>query len=346
MDSELRASLRRLPKAELHLHLEGSVTPELLLEMSLRQGAPYGLRTLADCEEVYLYDNFPGFLNAIKIASLHLQSPDDYGRVVTNLAHHLASQGVVYAEVFVSIGILHWKKMPVQPVWHAIEAARMAAEARTGVKMAWIFDAVRQFGAGHLERVVDEAILRMSSGPVVGIGIGGDEIAGPASWFVQGYRRARQAGLHLTAHAGETDGPASVWSALRDLDCERIGHGLRAIEDPQLVQYLASSEIFLDICPSSNHFTRCVAEIGEHPAHKYYDSSVRFSISSDDPAVFRTSVLREFEILHDALGFSADELIELVRNSFRGSFLPEADKARWLKRVEAELRPVSPRPLV
>jgi len=335
MDSALREKLRRAPKAELHLHLEGSLRPEAVLELSRRHGFPHGLRSLEECRELYRFSDFPGFIQAIKTASQHLIDPEDYWIAVMDLARQLKSQGVVYAEVFLSIGILHWKKTEVDPVWRAVEVARQQAEREFGVRLAWIFDAVRQFAKEHVDRVVDEAIRLQSSGPVVAIGIGGDEKGGPAEWFVEPYRRAREAGLHATVHAGESCGPESVRAAIEHLGAERIGHGLHAGEDPALMQLLAEKQIFLDICPTSNEKTGCLASARQHPARAYFDQGVPLVIGSDDPGIFSVSLLDEYELFHDHLGFSFDELLELARNSFRGSFLTEAEKRRWVRKAES-----------
>lgn len=334
MDTELRERLRRVPKAELHVHLEGSLRPEALLELSRRHDFPHGLRTLEECRALYAFSDFPGFIHAIKTASQHLIDPEDYWIAVHDLARQLKAQGVVYAEVFLSVGILHWKKTEIDPVWRAVEVARQQAEREFGVRLAWIFDAVRQFGREHVERVVDEAIRLKSSGPVVAIGIGGDEKGGPAEWFVNAYQRARAAGLHLTVHAGETCGPESVRSAVELLAAERVGHGLRAIEDADLLRLLAERGIFLDICPTSNEKTGCLPSARQHPARALFEAGVPLVIGSDDPGIFSVELLDEYALFHDHLGFSFDDLIELVENSFRGSFLPDIDKQRWLAEVE------------
>lgn len=333
MDSALRERLRQVPKAELHLHLEGSLRPQALLELSRRHGYPQGLRTLEECHALYRFTDFAGFIQAFKTVSQHLADPEDYWIAVMDLARQLRDQGVVYAEVFFSVGILHWKQTEVDPIWRAIEVARQQAEREFGVRLTWIIDAVRQFGVEHVERVVDEAIRLHESGPAVAIGIGGDEKGGPAELFAKPYRRAREAGLHASVHAGETCGAESVRAAIEHLGAERIGHGLHAGDDPALLHLLAERGIPLEICPTSNEKTGCLPSARQHPARRYFEQGVPLVVGSDDPGIFSVSLLDEYELLHDHLSFNFDELLELARNSFRTAFLSETEKAGWVARV-------------
>ncbi len=338
MDRDLRRRLRLLPKAELHLHLEGVLNPADLLALSQRHDFPFGLRDLAACRRLYTFSDFPGFIQAIKTASQHLIAPEDYAWAVEQMARRLAAQGIVYAEVFVSIGILHWKRMAVAPVWEAIEAARRQAEARHGLRLAWIFDAVRQFGAEAAGRVLDEAILRRASGPVVAIGIGGDEIGGPAEWFAGVYTRARAAGIGGTAHAGETAGPESVRAALDQLQVRRIGHGLAAAQDANLLARLAAADVYLDICTISNQKTRCWLPSTAHPVQIFDSSSTKWSPGSDDPGIFGSSLLKEIYNCHDNLALPWPSLRRALRNGFRGSFLAAAERDVYLERFDAAWR--------
>ncbi|HXE30549.1 MAG TPA: hypothetical protein VN515_01980, partial [Terriglobales bacterium] len=229
------------------------------------------------------------------------------------------------AEVFLSIGILFWRGVPVEPYWEAVETARAAAELETGVRLRWIFDAVRQFGVDHVDRVVQWAAQNADAPAALGIGIGGDEAGGPASWFAASFARARDAGLRLTVHAGETCGPDSVWAAIA-IGAERIGHGLRAFEDPALVETLAARGISLDICPTSNLRTGAWRLDRPYPALQYREAGVRCAIGTDDPGIFECDLLGEYEFLHHSGGFSGEDLESLARNSFKCSFLSEAER--------------------
>ncbi|HUX66649.1 MAG TPA: adenosine deaminase [Terriglobales bacterium] len=326
MDASEREQLRRLPKAELHLHLEGSLRPATLWTLAQRHGLPFGLADLAACQRLYQFSDFAGFIHAIKTASQLLRDPADYAAAVTDLLHQLRGQGVVYTEVFLSIGILLWRQVPIEPYWEAVEAARLAAEASTGVRLRWIFDAVRQFGAERFEQVVAWGEKLQSSGSVLAIGIGGDERQRATAEFAPGYARARAAGLRTTIHAGETCGPQSIREALTLLRPDRIGHGLRAFEDPELVEALAQQQVALDVCPTSNLKTGVWPTDRRHPALDYYNRGVKLSISTDDPGIFGCSLLDEYAYLRGPGGFSAAALRQVVQNSFACSLLPGSER--------------------
>ncbi|MHB8734494.1 MAG: adenosine deaminase [Terriglobales bacterium] len=344
MDPQLRHRLQRLPKAELHLHLEGTIQAATLWQLSRRYDFPFGLRDQEACEAVYCFEDFTGFLQAFKMVSQHLRTPQDYALAVRAMARDLAAQGVVYAEVFLSLGILNWKQMPVAPVWQAVQEASVQARLETGVQLGWLFDAVRQFGAGAAERVLSDCLLRKSDESVLGVGLGGDEAAGPAPWFRDVYREAKRAGLRRTVHAGESCGPDSIWSAINDLDAERIGHGLRAIEDSRLLEHLSRHGVYLDVCPTSNVKTGCIAAIADHPILQFFERGVPFAISTDDPAFFRVTLMQELETLHDVFGFTEPDLVTLLHQSFSGSFLPEADKQAWQRRLSSMASAPGPTP--
>src|SRR5712671_5260868 len=223
MPSEPSSFIRTLPKAELHLHLEGSIEPSTLLE--LRQRHRMEGASLAEVEQLDNYVDFPGFLTAFKDVTGHLRTPDDYELITYHLMENLKSQNVLHAEVFVSVGVCLWRKQDFTAIFEGLERGRERGEKDFGISLLWIFDAVRQFGAEKAQSVLDLAI-QFRDRNVVAFGIGGDERAGPPEWFAAAYARGAEHGLHLTAHAGENAGAESIWGAL-NLKAERIGHGLR-----------------------------------------------------------------------------------------------------------------------
>jgi adenosine deaminase/aminodeoxyfutalosine deaminase len=310
------------PKAELHLHLEGTVEPETLRELA-------GEWTVAEIVRRYQYEDFRGFLDAFKWVTQHLRTPEDYALVTRRLLEKLAAQNVRYAEIYFSAGICRWKKMPVEPIYEAIEAARREAEPRLGIRARWIFDAVRQFGPEEAEEVVRLAVKYREHG-AVGIGIGGDEAQGPPEMFRRAYDMARTEGLRLTVHAGETTGPASIWGALRELGAERIGHGVTAVQDPELMAYLKEHQIPVEVNVTSNYCTGAVAAVAEHPVRRMFEAGLSLVINSDDPAMFHTSINAEYARLVERHGFSEAEVRELARNSFQAAFLSDAEKAEYL----------------
>ena len=296
-----------LPKAELHLHLEGAVEPETMLELDPSL-------TIEEVRRRYEYGDFLGFLRSFKWVVDHLNTPDDYALVTRRLLEGLSAQNVTYAEIIFSAGVVIWRNMQVGPIYDAVRREA----ARSPVRVWWLFDAVRQFGVEHVQRVAELAAERVDAG-VIGFGIGGDEDRGPAALFRDSFGFARKKGLRLTAHAGETGGPESVWSAL-EIGAERIGHGIRAIEDPALVRRLRDRDIPLEISISSNISTGAVRSLHEHPVRRLYDAGVPIVLNTDDPSMFHTTLVREYEIAQREFGFSEAELRGLAANSFRYGF--------------------------
>jgi aminodeoxyfutalosine deaminase len=329
--------LRHLPKVELHLHLEGTIEPETLVELSRRHDT-HPL-TLAGARKLYTYENFLGFLMAFKAVTERLRGPDDYELITYNMVRALAAQGVVHAEVYVSFGIIYfWKKTEVEPFVEAIERGRIRGEREFGTTLLWIIDAVRNFGVEEAVRVFRKAAeLRTQYPSIVAIGIGGDEARGPASLFREIYAESKAAGLRLTAHAGESggpvDGPASIWAAL-NIGAERIGHGLAAQHDPELMCLLAERQIPIELNVTSNIRTGCCPSFADHPIRAYFDSGLMITINSDDPPMFGSNLLGEYILAAEEFGFTRDQLRELAANAVEASFLPPTRKLDLLRKVE------------
>jgi aminodeoxyfutalosine deaminase len=329
--------LRNLPKVELHLHLEGSTDAETLVALSQRHDATP--LTLADARALYTYKDFLGFMDSYKAMSSRLRTPEDYELITYNMVRSLAAQGIVHAEVYISFGILYyWHKVEVEPYMEAIERARLRAEAETGTTLYWLIDAVRHFGADEAARVFRKAAeLRALYPSIIGIGIGGDEARGPASLFRESYAEAKAAGLRLTAHAGETggpiDGPASIWAAL-NIGAERIGHGLAAEFDDELMQVLVERQVPIEINVTSNIRTGCCPSFNEHPVRRYFDSGIMVTLNSDDPPMFGANLLDEYILAHTRYDFTLDQLRELAANAVEASFLPPHRKLSLLAQIE------------
>src|SRR5271168_4969323 len=324
-----RAWLRRLPKAELHLHLEGTVSPETLVELSRRSAPETSPLTKKEAETLYQYADFSGFMLAFKAVTARLRTPEDYELITYRMMAQLAAQGVVHAEVYVSVGVVYyWRKAE-------FEADRARGERDFGVSVYWIFDAVRHFGAEEAARVFSKAAeLRNEFPSIIGIGIGGDERRTGAEPFRELYAEARDAGLRLTAHAGETVGPESIWAAL-NIGAERIGHGLTAIEDPELMEVLAERQVPIEIGISSNLRSGCCVPTSLHPVRSYFDAGLMITLNSDDPAMFESDLEGEYMMAQREFGFSAEHLRELAANSFEASFLPPEEKVKNLHRIDA-----------
>ncbi len=246
---------------------------------------------------------------------------------------HLKAENVLHAEVYVSVGVCLWRKQDFNAIFEGLERGRERGEKDFGVSLLWIFDAVRQFGPGAAHEVFELA-AKYRDRNVVGIGIGGDEQKAPPELFREQYAYAATQGLRLTAHAGENAGPESIWGAL-NLGAERIGHGLTAARDPELIEELAQRQVPLEICLTSNLRTGCCLQLHDHPVRGYFDQGLMLTLNSDDPAMFGTSLTREFELAQSEFGFTDEHLRELARNSFEASFLPAEKKLQFLNFLDS-----------
>jgi aminodeoxyfutalosine deaminase len=296
-----------LEKAELHLHLEGSIEPETLLELSPDS-------SIDELRARYDYTDFPGFLQAYKWVTGLIRTPQDYALITRRLLESLAAQNVRYLELNLSAGVILWRS---QSLPHIYEAVRSAA-AESAIEVNWIFDAVRQLGHDAAMRVAEFAAERVRDG-VVGFGVGGDETRVHAQEFANVFTFAKRAGLHLAPHAGETSDAQNVWDVV-NLGAERIGHGIRAIEDPVLLRHLRDHDIPLEISITSNLATGAVASLDAHPVRRLFDAGVPIVLNSDDPAMFHTTLTNEYRLAASHFGFSNPEIEGLARNGFRYRF--------------------------
>ena len=325
------AFLRTLPKAELHLHLEGAVEPRTLIELRRRHAMPDA--DLASCEALYKYADFQAFLMAFKAVTEHLRTPDDYELITYRLMEQLHAENVLHAEVFVSVGVCLWRSQDFAALFEGMERGRERGTRDFGVSLLWIFDAVRQFGAEPAQRVAELAVQYCDRN-VIGFGIGGDESRGAPELFREVYAFAADHGLHRTAHGGETTPPESIWGAL-NLGAERIGHGLTAAQDPELLEELAQRQVPVEICITSNILTGACPRLEDHPVRRYFDQGLMLTLNTDDPAMFRTSLNREYAIAQKTFGFTEEQLRELARNSFEASFLDAERKVKMLDFFDA-----------
>jgi len=293
--------------AELHLHLEGSVEPETLMEID-----PW--LTREEIAAATSYSDFEGFIRSYIWVNRRLTKPSHYGIAARRLFERLHSEHVRYAEVTLSAGMMLWKGQDFAAIFEAVQSEALCAE----VEIRWIADAVRQFGAEAARPVFDLAAGRVHEG-VVAIGLGGFESGAPARDFAELFERARDRGLHTVCHAGETTNAQNVWDALA-IGAERIGHGIRAIEDPKLMEHLREKNIPLEICISSNVRTGAVKSLREHPVRRLFDAGVPVVLGTDDPALFGCTLAGEFEIARREFGFSEEELGRVAENAFRFAF--------------------------
>jgi adenosine deaminase len=316
-----------LPKAELHLHLEGSIQPATVCELTARHGV---VMTEEEVRQRYAYRDFPGFIEAFKWVTSFLRDPQDYALIASDLAEHLLTQHVAYTEVTLSIGVMLLRKQRPEANFEALLRATEPFESR-GLRFRWVFDAARQFGADAAMQVVQSA-KRCNSRAIVAFGIGGDELSIPTKEFRPIYDRAGEIGLHRLMHAGEVGGPEKIREAIEILGVERIGHGIAAIHDPELMDLLAERKIPLEICPASNMKTAALARqlrrenvtMEDHPLPKLLRHRIPIVLSTDDPAMFHTTLNEEYANAA-RMGLREDELNRVVEMGFQYAFLPAGE---------------------
>jgi len=293
-----------LAKAELHLHLEGSIEAETLREIDPSvSGQEFEARTRGG--------SFDEFLKGYIWVTQRLQTPEHYAIATRRLLESLVQQHVRYAEITLSAGVVLWKGQDLGAVYDAVWRESQNSPVRT----FWILDAVRQFGVDPARPVAEFAVAQRGNG-VVAFGVGGDEVRGPAAWFRDIFQYARDGGLRLVCHAGETAGPESIWAAL-EIGAERIGHGTSAVQDAALLAALRDRNIPLEVCMSSNVCTGVVPSLDRHPVKQAYEAGVPITLNTDDPAFFRTNLTREYELAEKLFGLPAEEM---AANSFRYAF--------------------------
>lgn len=340
MTAGMRDFINSLPKAELHLHLEGTIEPSTLVELSKRVD-PEPL-TLTEAQAIYHYDDFAGFLEAFSTVSTRLTGPEEYALVTRRMIEQLAAQGVVHAEVYFSVGELFRAKQSTPDTdeslftetMDAIEKARIEGEEEHGVSIYWITDSTRHEGVCEAVRVFHLAAKFREKYPsIVGIGLGGDERIHASEPFRALFAQAAEVGLRLTNHAGENTPATFIWEAL-SVGSERLGHVCSAINDPALLNELRTRQIPLELNPTSNIRLGNCKSFQEHPLRKLFDLGLLVTLNSDDPGFFGSNVENEYYLAHTELQFTRDELKRLAVNSFNASFLPSDVKMKWINIIQ------------
>jgi aminodeoxyfutalosine deaminase len=319
---ELIGFIDALPKAELHVHLEGSIAPSTLLALARSQPDSTLPRSEEGLRELYRFRDFTHFLETYLLICRHLRSAEDFALITRELGASLAAQNVRYAEVTVTpMGHVRRGVAP-EALFEGIEQGRAEVEAEHGVRLRWCTDID---GRGGPELAVEtvELVLRHRPDGLVSLGLGGEEV--PRAQFARAFDIARDAGLHSVPHAGEAAGPRSVWDAIDRLGAERIGHGIRCLEDPELVAELRRRHIPLEVCPTSNVCTGVVAGLAAHPLPRLIEEGLVVTLNSDDPPMFGTSLRDEYIAVARTLGLSGSTLRDLVRNAVSAAFLPQAE---------------------
>ena len=320
----LTTYIAAMPKVELHVHLEGSVRPETLLELARRHGMPLPAQTVAGLREWYTFTDFGHFIQVYRLLSACIRTTDDIELVAREFLAGQAAQNVRYSEVTYT-AYTHYaqKGLPFADQLAALNRARAWAVRELGVDMGLIVDIDRSMPAEDSLLVADWAIGAAGDG-VVALGLGGPEVGPPPEKHRAAFARARAAGLPSVPHAGETEGPASVWGALRALGAVRIGHGVRCLEDPALVAELRDRQIPLEVCPSSNVCLGVAPSMAEHPLPRLLDAGLYVTLNSDDPPMFNTTLTGEYQAAAETFGMGAAALDRLALNGLHAALLPPA----------------------
>jgi adenosine deaminase len=333
---ELLDFARRIPKVELHVHLEGSICPSTLLKLAERNGIHLPAQDEAGLQTFYQFRDFSHFIQVYMMVTGCLRTVDDYRLAAYEFGLDCDRQNIRYAEVTFSILTnTRLTGLPWQEILAGLNAGREQARAEFGVDWRWVFDIVRDLPA--TQKDVLEISLAARDQGVVALGLGGNERGFPANLFVDTFERALEAGLPRVPHAGENEGPASVRGALDLLHADRIGHGVRCIEDPTLVDLLRERQIPLEICPTSNIRLGVYADYASHPLRRLWDAGLPITVNSDDPPMFGTDLAREFEILVKYFQFTADELARVSLNGVYFSFLPRGEKEHLAEKFRQEI---------
>ncbi len=321
-----------MPKAELHLHLEGAIPVPALWELIERHGGDESIKTAEQLVDFYTYRDFAHFMETWVWMNRFLRTYDDFEFAAEAVARHLADQRILYVEAFFSPSDFRHHGLRPQGL---AEAIRAGLNRVRDVEVALIVDLVRDRGPEGTAATLAAVSEVAAATGIIGIGIGGYEAHHPPELFADVYRQAREAGFHLTAHAGEAAGPESVWGAIRSLGVERIGHGVRSVEDPALVDFLVEHRIPLEVCPTSNIRTGVVESWEEHPAKVLIEAGALVTINTDDPAMFHSSLAGEFRLLDEIFGLPEETIRALSLAPVEASWAPPVTKQRLRKLINA-----------
>lgn len=335
--------VRQMPKAELHVHLEGSIEPETVLTLAKRHQMLDSLptNTLEGLRKWFTFTDFPHFVEIYMTLCGLLRTPDDFATIVYASGRDMAEQNIRYRELTVTPYThtnLQDKGLKIDDILAGLVDGKRKAKADFGVEMNWVFDIPRNAGfAGPGTRynpaaadtTLDFALAGLDMG-VVGFGLGGFEQGAPPEPFAHAFSAARRNGLRSVPHAGETVGPDSVWGAIHNLEADRIGHGVRSIEDPDLLAYLKAHQIVLEVNLTSNVCLHIYRRLAEHPFPHLDKMGLLLTLNSDDPPLFNTTLCDEYLALATEFGYDRQNLVRVARNAFVASYIAPEIKQRML----------------
>ncbi len=333
----IESFISALPKAELHLHLEGAIQPETLLKLAENNKVKLPFESNDELNQLFKFKDFNQFIEAFSLIYKCLLTEDDFELITYDLAVHLKSQNVRYAELSFCPSAHDSRGIAPSTYLEGLKKGRDRAFKELGLRINWIFDISRHREKHYADSTTGLAIDCQDDG-VLALGLSGKESEYLAEGFAEYFERASKAGLKSAPHAGELSGPESVWAALNSLKANRIAHGVRAYEDPLLIKHLKTSEISLAICPTSNICLGVYPNLKAHPLPQLHAAGLKYTINTDDPPFFNTTLNQEMELLHSCLGLDSASIEKIVLNGISTSFLPEQQKRELTMAFESEIR--------
>jgi aminodeoxyfutalosine deaminase len=322
----------RMPKVELHVHLEGSIHPETLLKLARRNNVDLPAQTVEGLKDWYQFTGFDHFIEVYLAICNCIRSADDMELIATDFIKDRAKENIKYSEVIFT-PYTHLAHISFDDQLAAINKARRFGEKELGVRISMAPDISREMRPiEETFQIADWAVKNRNNG-ISSLGLGGPEINNPPEVFAPTFQRIEVAGFPATPHAGETVGPASIWGAINSLKAVRIGHGVRCLEDPSLVAFLREKQIPLEVCPSSNVCLKVVSSLSEHSLPRLLKEGLFVTINSDDPAMFNTTLTDEFLRINSEFGYSVPQLKTFTENAIKASLLPESEKKELHKLV-------------
>lgn len=316
-----------LPKFELHLHLEGAIPLTTLYNFINKRGGDPSINSIEDLQKKLIYRDFSNFIELWTWKNTFIKDERDFEKITYDVLHSLSKQNVKYLEATYSPGDYRRQKLSTPKITEYIIKGKERAKADFGIQCELILDLIRDHGPKEGIKRLDEVTPYLHKG-VIGVTIGGSEQLFPADPYKDVYKEAKRRGFRLTAHAGEAAGPESIWTVIRKLQCERIGHGVRAIEDPQLLSYLKRSQLALEVCITSNVRTKVCPSVEAHPIKQLYKNGLKVTVNSDDPTMFNTTITQEYLQLVKKLSFSLTDIKQLTLNSIETSFMHKQAKKK------------------